>query len=195
MGISVTALGLLGAVGSTQFQWLLRLREQSFIIMAIGGASIAWAIVVIIEPAGVCVNRPDGLSELVQVTRVIDGDTIVVNLSGRNQTVRYIGMDTPETVHPTRPIEYYGPEASVFNKVLVEGKTVWIERDISQTDQFGRLVRYVWLGNDLVNATLVQEGYARAVSFPPDVRCGDLFGNSNRRLLIMNEACGEDNAI
>jgi len=163
--------------------------------MAIGGASIAWAVVVIIEPAGVCVNRPDGLSELVQVTRVIDGDTIVVNLSGRNQTVRYIGMDTPETVHPTRPIEYYGPEASVFNKVLVEGKTVWIERDISQTDQFGRLVRYVWLGNDLVNATLVQEGYARAVSFPPDVRCGDLFGNSNRRLLIMNEACGEDNAI
>ena len=85
-------------------------------------------------------------------------------------------MDTPETVHPTRPIEYYGPEASVFNKVLVEGKTVWLERDICQTDQFGRLLRYVWLGNDLVNATLVQEGYARAVSFPPDVRCGDLFG-------------------
>jgi micrococcal nuclease len=78
-----------------------------------------------------------------QVVRVIDGDTIVVSIGGLNQTARYIGVDTPETVHPTRPVKCYGPEASIRNKTLVEGQTVYLERDITETDRFGRLLRYI----------------------------------------------------
>jgi micrococcal nuclease len=104
-----------------------------------------------------------------QVVRVIDGDTIVVSIGGLNQTVRYIGVDTPETVHPTRPVECYGPEASIRNKALVEGQTVYLERDITETDRFGRLLRYIWLANGtLVNLELVAGGYAEVNTFPPD---------------------------
>ena len=60
--------------------------------------------------------------------------------------MRYIGVDTPETVDPNRPVGCYGHEASDHNKELVQGKTVWLEKDVSETDEFGRLLRYVWLG-------------------------------------------------
>ena len=106
-----------------------------------------------------------------RVSRVVDGDTIIVSLDGEDYRVRYIGMDAPETVRPDWPVEPFGPEASEFNKRLVEGKTVWLERDVTETDQFGRLLRYVWLGDGrMVNKVLVDEGYARAVTLPPDVK-------------------------
>ena len=76
---------------------------------------------------------------------MIDGDTIEVDMNGSQYTVRYIGMDTPETVHPTRGVEPYGHEASKRNRELVEGKTVYLEKDISETDRYGRLLRYVYL--------------------------------------------------
>ena len=105
------------------------------------------------------------------VSRVVDGDTIVVALDGEAYLVRYIGIDAPETVRPDWPVEPFGPEASAFNQKLVEGQTVWLERDVSETDQFGRLLRYVWLEDGrLVNAVLVEEGYARAVTIPPDLK-------------------------
>ena len=108
------------------------------------------------------------------VSRVVDGDTIIVALDGDEYVVRYIGMDAPETVRPDWPVEPFGPEASELNRRLVEGKTVWLERDVSDTDQFGRLLRYVWLEDGrLVNAVLVEEGYARAVTIPPDLKHDD----------------------
>jgi len=109
------------------------------------------------------------------VTRVVDGDTIEVRIDGVEYTVRYIGVDTPETVHPSRPVGCFGPEASAFNKQLVQGQTVGLEQDISETDQFGRLLRYVYLGSEMVNSTLVREGYAQVSTFPPDVKYQDLF--------------------
>lgn len=112
---------------------------------------------------------------LAQVTRVVDGDTIDVLLDGSEQRVRYIGIDTPETVDPRRPVECFGREASERNHQLVEGRTVGLERDVSETDQFGRLLRYVWLEGEMVNATLVAEGYAAAATFPPDVKYADTF--------------------
>jgi endonuclease YncB( thermonuclease family) len=80
------------------------------------------------------------------VLRVVDGDTIEVQLNGQATKVRYIGMNTPETVAPGRPVECYGPEASAANKALVAGQTVTLEKDVSETDQYGRLLRYVWVG-------------------------------------------------
>jgi micrococcal nuclease len=115
------------------------------------------------------------------VTRVIDGDTIIVDIDGVEYRVRYIGIDTPETVAPGQPIECYGKEASERNRDLVEGKTVSLEKDVSETDQFGRLLRYVWVGETMVNAALVADGYALASTYPPDVQHSDLFAGRGAR--------------
>lgn len=109
------------------------------------------------------------------VVRVVDGDTIRVSLQGREITVRYIGIDTPESVDPRRPVQPFGKEAAQRNRELVEGKIVVLEKDVSETDRFGRLLRYVYVDGRMVNAVLVEEGYARAVSFPPDVKYQELF--------------------
>ena len=126
------------------------------------------------SPAASTPILPPGLTPAT-VTRVVDGDTIEVKIAGREYTLRYIGINTPETVDPRRPVECFGHEASDFNTQLVLGKTVSLEKDVSETDQFGRLLRYVWLGTEMVNATLVREGYAQASAYPPDVRYQDIF--------------------
>lgn len=110
------------------------------------------------------------------VVNVVDGDTIDVLMDGQELRIRYIGVDTPETVHPTRGEEPYGREASGFNKSLVSGQTVYLEKDVSDTDRFGRLLRYVWLEDGtMVNARLVAEGYAQVSTFPPDVKYAQKF--------------------
>lgn len=107
-----------------------------------------------------------------KVIRVIDGDTIEIE---GDITVRYIGVNTPETVDPRQTQQCFGKEASNKNKELVEGKLVRLERDISETDRYGRLLRYVWLDDLLINDYLVQEGFAQASSYPPDVKYQELF--------------------
>lgn len=111
------------------------------------------------------------------VTRVVDGDTVRVDIEGVEYRVRYIGIDTPETVDPRRPIGCFGKEASERNRQLVEGKTVGLEKDISETDDFDRLLRYVWVGDLMINAALVEEGYALASTYPPDVKYADDFAS------------------
>ena len=98
-----------------------------------------------------------------RVIRVIDGDTVEL-ADGRR--VRYIGIDTPEL----RPPEPLAREATEYNRRLVEGRMVRLERDVSDTDRYGRLLRYVWVDGILVNAELVREGYAEAREYPPDTR-------------------------
>jgi micrococcal nuclease len=112
---------------------------------------------------------------LALVTRIIDGDTIEVNLSGKLYSVRYIGMDTPETVDPNRPVQPFGLEASAKNKELVSNKTVKLVKDISETDKYGRLLRYIYVGDLFINAELVRLGYAQVATYPPDVEYQDLF--------------------
>lgn len=110
------------------------------------------------------------------VVRVVDGDTIRVGIEGEVYRLRYIGIDTPETKHPERPIEWMGPEASRANAELVQGQTVYLEKDVSETDQYGRLLRYVFLADGtFVNAELVRRGYAQVTTYPPDVKYQDLF--------------------
>jgi micrococcal nuclease len=103
----------------------------------------------------------------VRVTDVIDGDTIRLS---DGTMVRYIGVDTPETVHPKKPVQCFGKEASAFNTSLVEGKPVRLVKDISDTDTYGRALRYVYLEDGtFVNLTLVAGGYATVVTYPPDI--------------------------
>ncbi len=116
-----------------------------------------------------------------RVTRVIDGDTI--ELEG-GQKVRYIGIDTPETKKPRTPVQCFGQEAYTKNKELVEGHEVMLERDVSETDRYGRLLRYVYLPKENKNASgeaifvndyLVRQGYAFSSTYPPDVKYQESF--------------------
>lgn len=128
------------------------------------------------------------------VTRVIVGDTIVAEIGGVEYTVRYIGIDTPETVDPSRPVGCFGEEASARNRELVAEKTVGLEKDVSETDDFGRLLRYVRAGGEMVNEALVRDGYALAATYPPDVRYAELFASLQEaareaRLGLWGPAC------
>ncbi len=108
----------------------------------------------------------------VKVTRVIDGDTIEIEGGER---IRYIGIDTPETVDPRKPVQCFGVEASNKNKELVEGKMVRLETDITDRDKYNRLLRYVWVGDTFVNLELVKQGFAYSYSYPPDIKYQDRF--------------------
>jgi micrococcal nuclease len=110
-----------------------------------------------------------------QVTRIVDGDTVQVLIDGVEYRLRYIGIDTPETKHPTLGVEPFGPEATQANTELVEGKTVWLEKDVSETDRYGRLLRYVYVDDLMVNEELLRRGLARVATFPPDVKYADRF--------------------
>jgi endonuclease YncB( thermonuclease family) len=117
------------------------------------------------------------VSDLVEaeVIYVVDGDTIDVLIDGVTYRVRYIGIDTPETKHPTRGVEPFGPEATETNRELVQGKNVLLEKDVSETDRYGRLLRYVYTGDLMVNEELLRRGLARVATFPPDVGYVDRF--------------------
>ncbi len=110
--------------------------------------------------------------ERAYVTRVIDGDTI--ELQG-GQMVRYIGIDAPETVHPEKGVQCYGPEASNRNKQFVEGKFVELLKGIENEDKYGRLLRYVFVDGVFVNAELVAEGYARQSGYGEERRFQQVF--------------------
>ncbi len=100
--------------------------------------------------------------ETARVVTVIDGDTIDVLIGGERYRVRYIGIDTPERD------EVCYTEATAANAAWVSGKTVRLVRDVSETDRYGRLLRYVYVDGVFVNEALVRDGWARAVSYPPD---------------------------
>jgi len=107
------------------------------------------------------------------VTRVIDGDTVEVDISGAIHKVRYIGIDTPELDDKHPKCRALAQEATRYNRQLVEGKTVRLEKDVSETDRYGRLLRYVFVGDTFVNAELVRQGLAWVKSYPPDTKYQD----------------------
>lgn len=113
----------------------------------------------------------DRQSDLVKIAHVIDGDTVDIDIKGRTERVRLIGVNTPETKHPTKPIECFGPEASAYlTQLLPKGTTVRIERDVEARDRYGRMLLYLYLGsNDLfINLDLVARGYGTPMSIEPN---------------------------
>jgi micrococcal nuclease len=110
--------------------------------------------------------------------RVVDGDTVVVRVGGHDETLRLIGVDTPETVKPNAPVECFGPEASAFTKrLLPKGTPLRLERDVEARDDYGRLLVYAYLATDntFVNLELVRRGYATLLTFPTNVAHVDEF--------------------
>lgn len=117
---------------------------------------------------------PNNPPQTGQVVDVLDGDTIKVLLDedGKTYSVRYIGMDTPEN---TSQVEYFGLEATTKNSELVYGKPVFLIKDVSETDRYGRLLRYVIADEIFINYELVTQGYANTASYPPDIACISTF--------------------
>jgi micrococcal nuclease len=109
------------------------------------------------------------------VVRVVDGDTVHVQLADRVEKVRYIGVDTPEIHHPVKGEEPGGRAAATINRGLVEGRRVRLELDVQTRDRWGRLLAYVWVGDAMINAELIRLGYAQVMTVPPNVRYQELF--------------------
>lgn len=156
------------------------------------GYEVAWDA----SARAVLIGRPGRLPDAsgvprvleARVLRAVDGDTLVVEAAGRRERVRLIGLDCPELSHPELGIaaEPYGRLAAAYTAGRLEGGTVWLERDVSDGDGYGRLLRYVWLDRPwegsqaeaeqfLFDAELLREGYARVMTVPPDVRYAGLF--------------------
>lgn len=126
--------------------------------------------------------------EASKVTSVIYGDTIEIDRGKGVEKLRFILVDSPETKDPRKQVEYYGKEASKFTTKWLEGRTIYLEKDVSETDKYGRLLRYVWLvkpGTDnpteeeiasfMFNSYLLRDGYAVVAQFPPDIKYVEIF--------------------
>ena len=115
-------------------------------------------------------------SESYTVVRVVDGDTIIVDMNRTNQRIRLIGLDAPESVHPDeeRNVEY-GEIAAAFTTEHLEGKIVTLEYDVEKRDQYNRILAYVYLDGKMFNETLIEEGHAKVTTYPPNVRYTDSF--------------------
>lgn len=128
-------------------------------------------------------GRESAAAGTARVLRVVDGDTIKVELAGRPETVRYIGVDTPESVKPNTPVQCFAKAASRFNERLVGGKRVRLRYDAERRDRYGRLLAYVYRARDglFVNAELVRRGMAVPLTIPPNVAHADEFVRLARR--------------
>jgi micrococcal nuclease len=147
-----------------------------------GIGAIAVLVIALVLLARACSDEggaggpaPTGHAESARVVRVIDGDTIEVSIDGTEEDVRYIGVDTPETVKPEAPVQCFGPQASAQNHRLVEGRTVRLVFDRERRDAYGRLLAYVYMRargdagkSRFVNAALVRDGYARTLTIAPN---------------------------
>jgi micrococcal nuclease len=107
-------------------------------------------------------------SQSVFVVKAVDGDTIDVRIGDRTDTVRLLGVDTPETHHPTKPVQCFGPEAAAFTKRRLEGRTVELEDDVEPRDVYDRRLAYVHVDGHRFNDELLQKGYARLLVIPPN---------------------------
>ena len=122
------------------------------------------------DPDGPAGKRADAV-----VVRVVDGDTAQMELGGREEGVRFIGVDTPESVAPGQPVECFGKRASRFTARVLEGERVELRFGAERRDRYDRLLAYVYLGDRFVNAELVRLGYARTLEIPPNVDHAEKF--------------------
>jgi micrococcal nuclease len=148
---------------------------------------LALVALVLIRPwEHVRLGDPPSRSVTAYVLRAVDGDTIEVRLDGEREDVRYIGIDTPETVKPGTPVQCFGPRAHRFNSGLVAHRRVRLLFGEERRDVYGRLLAYVYLGHRMVNAELARRGFARTLTIPPN----DRFANRFKRLQMAAARAG-----
>jgi micrococcal nuclease len=110
------------------------------------------------------------VEKLYKVTKITDGDTFDVEINGKTETIRMLLVDTPETVHPNKPVQPFGKEASTFTTQLLNGKSVKLEADKEDKDQYGRLLRYVYIDGKSVQELLLEKGFARVSIYQPNTK-------------------------
>jgi len=115
-----------------------------------------------------------------RVTRVVDGDTIHVDLGGSDTTIRIIGIDTPEKDGPYTEEECYGQEASRYTYQALRGRDVELEFDVERTDRYGRTLAYVWVDGGLFDERILRDGYAVLLTVPPNVKYVDRLTDAQR---------------
>ena len=142
-----------------------------------------------------CTNADILQADVATIVSVVDGDTIVLKVQNQTETVRLLGIDTPETVHPSKPIECFGPEASAFAKAtLVKGSTVKLLRDVESRDRYQRLLVYLFLADGtLFNQLLIDRGFARTLSIEPNTAFASQFAwhesNAKNRRVGLWQSC------
>lgn len=137
------------------------------------------ALLLLLGVLSSCGNSNISQPDLATIVSVVDGDTIVLSVQNQTETVRLLGIDTPETVHPTRPIECFGPEASAFTKATLEkGSFVKLVRDVEPRDRYQRLLVYLFLTDGtLFNQLLIDRGLARTLSIEPNTAFASQFAS------------------
>jgi|SRR3989344_3772732 len=151
--IRAITTGVLIAVALLTRQYATKQTPPAPSISAIQSAQAAQAVIV-----------PDGMT---LITKVVDGDTVEIEGGAR---VRLIGIDTPETVDPRKPVQCFGLQASDYTKSLLAGVAVKLEKDIEDKDKYNRLLRYIYLADGtFINLKLVADGYASAYPYPPNI--------------------------
>lgn len=147
--------------------WLLTVIE-------VNPESSSFSTVESVPEASVAGQINEETDNLYLVTEIVDGDTFKVLINEKEHTVRLIGIDTPELSNFGRPEMCYAKEATEKLSREILDKQVRLEKDVSETDRYGRLLRYVYVDDTFVNQRLVEEGFARAATFPPDVAFSEI---------------------
>ncbi|HWO77358.1 MAG TPA: thermonuclease family protein [Bacillus sp. (in: firmicutes)] len=153
--------------------WLRHLTGKTLVLMALSAVLLVSCSTIVSSPSN---DRPENLL-IAKVTRVIDGDTVEVELeSGKEETVRFILVDTPESKgkYAGEP-QPFGKEAEAFTKQHLEGKSVGLEVGVEERDRFGRLLAYIWVDDTMFNEILLREGLARVAVYPPNTKYVDHF--------------------
>ena len=171
-----------------------------FTLIAVGGKMLPHEVLTapISQLGGSTSKLRDETDGLSLVTRIVDGDTIIVEVNGVQEKIRLIGTDTPEVVDPRKPVQCFGKEASAFTKNLLAGGSVRLESDPTQgdRDKYGRLLRYVFLSDGtFVNKTLIAEGYAHEYTYripyryQTDFKTAERSARENKKGLWVPGAC------
>jgi len=153
-------------------------RRAVFLVLAVAAA----ALVALGARHAIAGDGPPPAGGVVE--RVVDGDTVIVRADGGVLRVRLLGIDTPETVDPDRPVGCFGPEASAYTKHLLTGRSVTLVYDRELHDRYGRLLAYVYLRGRFVNASLIELGYARTLSVPPNTAHAAELASLERRAAL-----------
>ena len=165
------------------------------LIVAIAVALMGMVLAI---PAQAYPAMPPGVEGPFTVTKVVDGDTIWVDNNGKRQKIRMIGLDTPESVDPRKPVQCFALEASAQAKTILGGQSVYLETDPSQdaVDKYGRTLAYVWTESGrLFNLDMIADGYAHEYTYDlpyryqPDFRAAERDARTQERGLWSPNAC------
>lgn len=144
-------------------------------------------------------NQIAAMKETAKVIRVVDGDTIKVEINNKEDTVRLIGIDAPETVDPRKPVQCFGKEASSKAKEILTGKTIVLESDLIQgeRDKYGRLLRYVFINTENFNLFMISSGFAHEYAYrdnpykyQAEFMAAEKSARESKKGLWSSDACG-----